>query len=224
MGNAIRYANLTMSEVIRYTLVGEGSSDRVLLHPINWMLRCHLAGHGFIPEGKWADLSTLPHPPRGIGEKCRFALQLYPCELLFIHRDSDNNRRDNRVQEINEALASIELRTPPIVCVVPIRMTEAWLLFSEGAIRQASGNPSGREPLRIPPFRRVETQANPKQILHDALRVASELSGRRYNKFRPESAVHRLAELITDYSPLRQLSAFSAVELEVQEVLRAAFR
>ncbi|MEE8523965.1 MAG: hypothetical protein V3T72_08540 [Thermoanaerobaculia bacterium] len=48
---------------------------------------------------------------------------------------------------------------------------------------------------------------------------ASELKGRRLRRFRQGQARQRLAELIEDYSPLEQLSAFQAFRSELNSVL-----
>ena len=67
----------------------------------------------------------------------------------------------------------------------------------------------------LPPLNRIEFTPDPKKLLHDLLRCASGLSGRRLKKYRVEASVHRLAELIRDYSPLRGLPAFQALEREL---------
>jgi hypothetical protein len=202
-------------------LVSEGSSDQILLRPIDWLLRKYLPADRFIPEGRWADLSKVPARHRSLDNKCRVALDLYPCEILFVHRDSDNRRKEDRVEEIRRALVPLDLNSLPWICVVPVRMTEAWFLFNEAAIRQAAGNPHGTVALTLPSLNRIESEPNAKKILHDMLRNASELNGRRQKKFRPDKAAHRLGELITDFSPLRQLPAFSALEEEVRRTVNA---
>ncbi len=100
------------------------------------------------------------------------------------------------------------------VPVVPVRMTEAWLLIDEGAIRRAASNPNGTQELELPAIARLEDLSDPKTALHDMLLKASEKRGRRLDQFRKRipSAVHRVAELITDFRPLRQLDAFRAFE------------
>jgi len=91
-------------------------------------------------------------------------------------------------------------------------MTEAWLLIDESAIREASGNPNGRTPLALPRTRDLEKLPDPKELLYELLRQASELSGRRLAKFKPDECVHRLAELIDDFSPLCGLPAFKLLQ------------
>ncbi len=66
-------------------------------------------------------------------------------------------------------------------------MTEAWLLADEAAIRRAAGSPSGRVDLGLPTFAELERLADPKQRLHEALKVASGYTGRRLRNFAPRT-------------------------------------
>jgi hypothetical protein len=208
---------------LRFTLVADGPTDAVLLHPLKWLLIT--SGIARPIECVWADLRQLPKPPMGFENKIAKAIDLYPCDLVFIHRDAEREPRTNRVNEISRAirLASADLfNNRPYVCVIPVRMSEAWLLFDEMRIRRASGNPSGTAQLDIPPIQRIEELPDPKAILHDLLRKATELPARRLKKFSPEKACYRLAELIDDFSPLRRLPAFLAVEQELSEIVQSA--
>jgi hypothetical protein len=165
-------------------------------------------------------------PPVDLKEKVRKAIELYPCDLLFVHRDAENHSYKDRREEIKCTVAELETEGVlgiPSVCVVPIRMTEAWLLVEESAIRRASGNPKGRMRLELPSLRQIETRADPKRILFDALGTASGQAGRRLAKLNLHSLRYRVAELITDYERLRRLSAFSAFEAEVKEVVGTHF-
>jgi hypothetical protein len=100
-------------------------------------------------------------------------------------------------------------------------MTEAWLLFDIGAIRFAAGNPSGVVELNLPSLSNIEALPDPKRILHDILREATELSSRRKKRFEANSAVLRIPDFIEDFSPLRRLSAFIALEEEVKETIES---
>jgi hypothetical protein len=75
--------------------------------------------------------------------------------------------------------------------------------------------------LAIPAVKRLEQLADPKSVLRQALLDASEASGERLRKKRKEFGVmrHRVAELITDYAPLRVLEAFSRFEHDLKQVL-----
>ncbi|HEY1012129.1 MAG TPA: hypothetical protein VGE07_05435, partial [Herpetosiphonaceae bacterium] len=118
---------------LRFTLLPDGSSDRVLLHVISWTLRQHLPGVAIQPE--FADLRILPQVPKTLEERIKTSVDLYPCNILFIHRDAEREDRNHRVAEIDKALAKIKNFSTPVVRVIPVRMSEAWLLFDEHAIR-----------------------------------------------------------------------------------------
>lgn len=200
----------------RFTLTTDGASDRVLLYPVGWLLRQHLS-KGILPQPQWADLRAVREKPKGLEERIRTALDLYPCDLLFVHRDAEREDPVVRYREIQEAVAALHVPVP-VVSVVPIRMTEAWFLFDEQAVRRAAGNPNGRTPLQIP-AQGPETISDPKRVLHDALRSASGLAGRRLKNFSTSGAVHRVAQYLDDFSPLRALTAFKKLEHDLARIV-----
>jgi hypothetical protein len=206
------------------TLVTDGSSDAVLLPILTWLLRVNGVTMPLNPM--WADTrrAKLPRPP-DLTARLRAALDLYPCDLLCIHRDAERQTREKRVEEIRQAIDRIRTETltlPPFVCVVPVRMQEAWLLFDEHALKHAAGNSSFRGSLNLPPLSNLETLPDPKTVLHSCLQRASKLRGRRLDQFPVHKRTHRIAELIDDFSPLRALPAFQALEQEVQQVVAEA--
>jgi hypothetical protein len=205
---------------IRYTLISDGSSDRALLPILTWALR--EKGNIMRVQDQWADLGRLPRPPKNLYERVLAAIDLFPCDLLFIHRDAERQDPEKRYEEINEAIKEAGLQgvRTPAVCVVPVQMTEAWLLFEETAIRLAAGNPNGKNPLMIPGLSEIERIPNPKDILFEILREASELTGRRLKKFNMSEARIRITELISDFSPLRKLTAFRKLENDVSNILK----
>jgi len=139
---------------IRYTLLTDGSSDRALIPILNWLLRQHLLNHEI--QSEWADLSRLPKPPKELSERIELAINLYPCDVLFIHRDAEACELDHRVKEIEAKLSNLAELQVPVVKVIPVRMTEAWLLFDERAIRTAASNPNGSIVLQLPSFNNIE--------------------------------------------------------------------
>ena len=108
-----------------------------------------------------------------------------------------------------------------VVAVIPVRMTEAWLLIDEKALRIAAGNPRGRGALEMPSISRLESLADPKALLRDLLVSASEAKGRKRRRFDRVEAMRRLADLIADYSPLERLPAFRAFRAELEAGLEA---
>ncbi len=170
-------------------------------------------------------MARLPTPPQNLAQKIVIGSYLYPCDLLFIHRDAERKQHDVRVAEIRQAvdgaqeiLDEKQLSLPRHVCVIPVHMLEAWLLFDINGIRQAVANPNGKIPIQLPPLNRLESLPDPKSTLYELLRTASELHGRKLKKFRPQTSVHRLAECIDDFSPLRKLPAFQSLEKEIHGI------
>jgi hypothetical protein len=208
------------------TLLADGPSDAALLPVLTWLLREHVAGAAFAP--RYADFRRLPDPPRRDDHENRIniALIIYPCDLLFFHRDAENQPPSLRQKEIGTAIAALRLKmkddVPPCICVIPVRMTEAWLLFDEQVVRRASGNPNGKVSLDLPKTSKLEALPKPKQVLHELLTRASELAGRRKKDFNVREAVWRVARLLDDFSPLRSLPAFNALEKEIQSTLNRA--
>lgn len=194
---------------IEFTLLADGSSDAVLIEPLTWLLRqlgCEAA------NGTWADLRFLRSPPKDLRARIEAAVDLYPCDLLFVHRDAEAKPAEARIAEIDAARDGLPTLAVP---VVPVRMQEAWLLIDEAALRRAAGNPNGRMPLAMPGIDALEGIADPKAMLHDLLRQASGLQGRRLKRFIPGRQTLRLGQLIDDYSALRRLPAFQQLEKQL---------
>lgn len=177
-----------------------------------------LAGSRFEPP-RWADprLFGITHR-HGLRLRIQRALELYSCDLLFVHRDAEDVGLDDRKAEIEVALEEAT-SSVPAVCVVPVRMSEAWFLFDPEAIRRAANNPSGTQELGLPALKHLENLKDPKAELKRALKLASGLSGRRLEKFEPEPALYRLPFFIQTYEPLRELPAFVSFRQELTEVL-----
>jgi hypothetical protein len=208
--------------VIRFTLVSDGSSDQALVPILTWVLR--QAGVTCELQPQWADLRNLRKPPKLLRDKISKGVELFPCDLLFVHRDAENETWHKRDGEIKAAID--QLRESgfdiPHVCVVPVRMLEAWLLIDAGAIRAAAANPNGKVKLELPKPDSLEGLADPKEDLFQLIRIASGLTGRRLRKLSLSQARRRVAELMTDFSPLRRLSGFAKLEKSTIEVSKAS--
>jgi len=205
-----------MTRVVRFALLTDGSSDRCLLVLLRWLIG-ELAGDVNI-ESHWADLRTVEPRPIGLGARMKAATDCYPCDLLFVHRDAEAQTWESRVQEIRAAGGG---RDQTWIPVVPVRMTEAWLLLDEAAIRRAADNPRGTTTLRLPTALTVEKDPDPKATLRNALVSASEKRGRRLRAFQETIAqrVQRVAELTTNYSALAAIPAFQRLRDDTKHAL-----
>jgi len=200
-------------EVLRFALLADGSSDRALLPILQWVLlaaapHLELATPGFHARGS-----------HDLAAAMRVTMAEHRPHLLFVHRDAEGIDPDQR-------RAEIPFMDITLVKVVPVRMTEAWLAFDERAVRVAAGNPAGNVELGLPPLPRTEACPDPKTLLHQALIKAAEVTGRRRKRFQQDlpQRVHRLADLIGDFAPLRRLAAFQRLEVECADALRSLGR
>lgn len=206
---------------ITFALLSDGSSDKRLFPILIWLLRQHCPNS--VVQGNWVDFRRMSRPPKTLSDRIVMSLELYPCDLLFIHRDAENQPPESRRNEITSAINSVssKISSPPAICIIPVRMQEAWLLFDENAIRKAASNPNGKIPLSLPGISSVETLPDPKTVLYDLLKIASELSGRRLKKLAASQKAHLVAEYIKDFSPLRKLMAFKALETDLINFINA---
>ena len=209
-----------MSLEINFTLLADGSSDEVLITILMWVIRKELP-NVFI-EPKFADLRRLPKPPKSLEDRMLAALKYYPCDILFVHRDAETKSPNERELEVGDAYEEIKRlnHKNEVVAVVPVRMSETWLLSNTDAIRAASGNPNGKIRLKLPPIdSRLEEVPSPKKLLHSLMEEASELRGRNLAKLNVRQAVHLVAEYTEDFTPLRNLPAFRKLEEDLKTVL-----
>jgi hypothetical protein len=207
---------------LAYTVLADGPTDRSLIPIIEWLLvqslpNCEFRSDFTVGPGNSSrarDDKTSRTSP--LAKSIAYAWTTYPCRLLFVHRDAENQGFEKRSQEIDDARR--QSGDPGhIIPVIPVRMTEAWLLFDERAIRAAAGNPNGKVPLDLPRLRSLESLPDPKSVLNDILKKASELSGRRLKSFDDTTARTLVAERIEDFSPLKQLTAFRSLVDEVSK-------
>lgn len=187
-----------MTRQLTYEVVADGGTDRALVPIIEWAI------HRLDPHVELLE----PVFRKRKGPVAPF-LRDNPSEamLLFVHRDAESMTVEQRRAEFDGAPAAV-------VPVIPVRMTEAWLLISARAIAEAADRPNIE--LTVPAVRDVASLADPKLKLEQLLLAAAgNPGGRRGKKFRASLVSRRVnvATLIGDYTPLESVSAFQAFQL-----------
>ena len=199
---------------LRAVLVCDGKSDAALEHPFRWLLK----HHGFSGTLDFQVVYPSATEPGKLEKHLLNAVENWTPGLLLIHRDAESQTYEARLLEIQTAIRNLNIVS--WIPVIPVRMLESWLLFDEKAIRLASGNPRGTSKLNIPrKIGQLETLSDPKNVLFEALRTASELSGRRLQKFVPDRHRHLVAEEITDFSPILKLPAFGEFSKTIKNLI-----
>ena len=202
---------------MRYLLISEGPDDQMLFGPIEWLLAQHCRD-GF--GGEWANPDALQDRSRNLNTRLTQVGQTYQCDMAFIHRDTDTFPFRSRANEIREAIA-VSGYISPTVSVIPVRMTEAWFLFDESAIRKAASNVQSRALLNLPNHAESQRRADPKVLLENALVAASGLTGRKLEQFKRDIGRRKrlVSTHIQDYSELRNHESFRNFESELIERL-----
>lgn len=202
----------------RALLLADGPSDEPLGRHVAALAR----QHGVRLDVVAPEFGRMDAPPGlSVKDRLRRMLAIDPdFELLIVHRDCEGQMVADRLTEIR--IATEELAVDwPTVPVIPIRMTEAWLLLDEPAIRAVAGRPTGTESLDLPQRAGVEAAADPKSRLQAALAAASGLSGRRLRKFKRDFPAHRrqLLDRLDRTGPVHELSAWRALDLATRDAM-----
>lgn len=211
---------MTNKSIISCGLLADGNFDIALIPILKWLLH-EISPDLVIKEFEPIDLSCSGLRSTKLQDRIKKAIEIAPCDLLFIHRDAEKMPIKIRISEIisewdNAQISEIQYYVP----VVPIRMTEAWLLLDEAAIKKAAGNRNSKVKLELPAVKKLEDLIDPKAILYDLLKSASELKGRNLQKFSPAKAAKLVAEYTEDFAPLLNLSAFQQLKTTLEETLQ----
>ena len=183
-----------MSRQLTWSIVADGGTDQMLVPVIEWAI------HRLDP-----DVEILEPEFRKRRGSVRAFLQAYEsgAMLIFVHRDSENLALADRLVEFDG------ITRPNVVPVVPVQMSEAWILFDGSAVAKAAGSPAAE--VRVPGIGEIESIRNPKERLDELLLLAAgSPTGRRGKIFRRSIAQRRVsvADYISDYSPLENVPAF----------------
>ena len=207
--------------IVRFLLICEGASDGALVHHIRALLIQHGATE--------ADGSSF-HYGTSLTEKVKQGLALSGLpDLLFVHRDADHYRDTHaagaakRYEEITTAVQSLN-HNGPYVRIVPVRMTEAWLLLNECEIRRVAGKPGGRDNLGLPVVQKIESIPDPKKFLKEILlRAGSPKGTRRKKNFKNNFGEHRrqLIENLPARGPLEYLDSWVRFRKDTIAALQA---
>ena len=142
-----------------------------------------------------------------LGQAAEASMTFLRYELELRHREDSTIRTMGALEIARERM--VHIRKSEARSRLGFPHKKAW----------RDGSPVRTGDLRLPPSHRWERLPDPKKVLHDALRAANGATGRRAKSFRPKRAAHRLADLITDWRPLRSLAAFNRLEAETRSAL-----
>lgn len=203
----------------RAVFIADGPSDL----PLAGHLELLCAGHGVEVQVTPVDPRTLEGAGRTVERRIRFLLdQGVDPDLVFVHRDAEGQDAAARAAEVRAGANSAGIEVNRVVPVIPIRMTEAWLLIDEMEIRRVAGRPSGTNALGLPSVAAVESVADPKALLASALLAAAQPSGRRRRaQFERDFGRNRalLLQRLDVDGPINNLNAWQQLKEDIAAVL-----
>lgn len=206
-----------MIRYIQFAFLREGSSDDGLLAHLESLL---------VREGADEAVGEVRSYGGTTQEKIeKFLEEALPVHAIFVHRDADKAGPTAREREIFNAGEKYK-DCPPLIPVVPVTMTESWLLVEELAIRQVAGNPTGRQPLHIPPLSAIENVSDAKARLKQAIADASGYSGSKLSQLNDNFDRNRAAILnrLDPDGPVTALPSWSQLEQDVRDFLSGSPR
>lgn len=199
-----------MTARVAFFLLCEGTSDEPLVEHIETLVARFGAGEAL----------GIARSGGGSTEEKLGALleQDVLFDFVAVHRDADSRNPDDRVSEVEIVLNRLGVMGCP---VVPVQMTEAWLLVDEQAIRAAVGRPLGREQLGVPPLREIERTHDPKMILRQALISATGTTGRRHRQAARQWSAYRrvLMQRLDVDGPVTRLHSWQRMVEDVERVV-----
>ena len=140
-------------------------------------------------------------------EKCARQAEKNGIMVLCVHTDADSktdeNTFDNKINPAFTAIGDLSYRSlcNNLVAIVPVQMTEAWMLADRKLLKEEVGTSKSDMELGID--KEPEDYSNPKHIIENAIRKArQDLTRRRRRNL-------TISEL---YSPIGQKVALKSLE------------
>ena len=128
---------------------------------------------------------------------------------LIVHADADHPTPERAMEErirpgFDLVRQSAEAVCRQLVPIVPVQMTEAWMLIDSRALREVIGTALDAHSLGLPQHaRRVESDPDPKHTLNQVIQIALANRPRRHRRFDIGALYEPLARQIS----LAQLQA-----------------
>ena len=199
-----------MIRYVQFVFLREGTSDDGLLAHLESLL---------VREGADEVIGEIRAYRGSTRQKLEcFLEESLPVDAIFVHRDADQDGASARDKEIFDA-GVLFANCPPLIPVVPVSMTESWLLAEPEAIREVAGNQLGRMPLDIPPLHAIEGVADGKTKLKRAIADASGLSGSKLSRLNRNFERNRAAILnrLDPNGPVAALPSWVQLERDIKD-------
>jgi hypothetical protein len=145
--------------------------------------------------------------------------------VICVHRDSDSPSADitfeNSINPAFSAAISYDGNNCKIlVPLVPIQMTEAWMLVNKELLKNKIGTILSDQELGLPArIKQIEGISDPKGLINNAIRIAKNSSTKRRRRNFTISSLYSPISQELEISELEKLSSYKSFK----DSVRAAF-
>lgn len=144
--------------------------------------------------------------------------------VICVHCDADSDSEKkvlkNKIQPSLELIENeIQANCKNIVAIIPIYMTESWMLSNPKLLASKIDSSMSYSDLGLPKISKIESISNPKQLITDAIRI-SVLNGRRRNSRLSISQLYSPISKEIKIEDLRNLNSFISFEKRCEDVLK----
>lgn len=157
-------------------------------------------------------------------EASRFAFDKFGVVFLFVHTDSDASTdelifRTKIVPAEESLLLQDDVHCKHIVAIVPIQMTESWMLADKNLLKEEIGIEKTDAELGI--HLNPEAITNPKSLIENIIRLSKEdLPKRRRNRGLNISDLYQIIGQKIEISELEKLSSYVKFKNSLIDKLR----
>jgi hypothetical protein len=143
--------------------------------------------------------------------------------VLCVHVDADSNKDDDVIEfKIDPAFTAINGidnngNCKNLVAIIPIHMTEAWMLADKDLLKEEIGTNMSNTDLGI--NRHPESIANPKKTIENAINIAQADLPKRRDKTTISDLYQPIGQKITT-EKLEALNSFNKFKLSVKNALK----
>lgn len=154
----------------------------------------------------------------------KFAFEKFSISLLFIHTDADSTDDDFVFKsKITPAINYLNVQTEDIckhiVAIVPIQMTESWMIADKELLKSEIGVSNTDTELGI--HLNPEKINNPKALIEEIIRISkADLTKRKRNKGLTISDLYQIIGQKIDLSELEKLSSYNKFKQTLIEKLK----
>lgn len=144
--------------------------------------------------------------------------------ILCIHTDADDTTNQTALEnKIAPALELINAQNDNSTCkilvpVIPIQMTESWMLADKDLLKKEIGTTKTDDELKI--NRLPETIADPKAVIEEAIRIAQQEKTKRKRRELKIGEIYLPVGQKISFDKLEQLSSYR----QFQDDIRQAYR